>query len=304
MDGGEGVSDTKERGEALDWDAILAEGARIVASYTTPVTLRQLHYRLVASGFGGYENTISRYTKLGSKTAEARRAGWFPALIDGTRQIEATNSWSSVSEILRACAHSFRLDRTKGQEHQVWVLYEKATLTAQIEAWVGQYGVQRGALRGYSSEPLQAEIWGRMVEDGRPVVVFYVGDLDPEGEDIERNLQARAASAQIVVESSRYPVGIQVSHWQRLTILPEQITSLNLSPNPGKPDSKRAKGFTERHGSLFQVEVEAVDPAVLQQLVTKAVTQRRFFNRAVYKAVLIEEQNDRVRLDELANDED
>jgi phage N-6-adenine-methyltransferase len=45
-----------------------------------------------------------------------------------------------------------------------------------------------------------------------------------------------------------------------------------------KPGSKRVKGFIAKHGSLFQVEVEAIETPV-RRLVTRAVTVRRFFNR-------------------------
>jgi hypothetical protein len=56
-------------------------------SPTRPRHLRQLHYRLVAAGANGYQNTQSDYKRLSSLTAEARRDGWFPSLSDRTRGV-------------------------------------------------------------------------------------------------------------------------------------------------------------------------------------------------------------------------
>ena len=72
------------------------------------------------------------------------------------------------------------------------MLFEKATLDAQFESGSSLFGIPTAALRGYSSETLEREIFEAMDGDGRPVVVWYVGDLDPEGEDIERNFQDQA----------------------------------------------------------------------------------------------------------------
>ncbi len=67
----------------LDWTAITIKAAAIVESYDTPVTLRQLFYRLVAAEL--LPNTTTAYKTLSSRTAELRREGRFPDLSDRTR---------------------------------------------------------------------------------------------------------------------------------------------------------------------------------------------------------------------------
>jgi hypothetical protein len=54
-------------------------------------------------------------------------------------------TWSWAFEV-------YRRDRTEGQQCQGWVLYEKATLSAQVETWTADYGIPTAALRGHSSE--------------------------------------------------------------------------------------------------------------------------------------------------------
>jgi hypothetical protein len=185
----------------------------------------------------------------------------------------------------------YRRDRTEDQPCQIWVLYEKATLSAQMQAWTRGYGIPVAALRGYSSESLEREVFESIVDDGRDVVAFYVGDLDPEGEDIERNFQAQAAAQ-----------GITFKSWDRLAVLPTQITPMNLVPNPGKPSSMRAPGFIAKYGRLFQIETEAVDPAVLEQLVAGAVTDPVVFDRQSWQLSMAQEGEDRATLQAAAED--
>ena len=58
----------------------------IVESYDTRVTLRQLFYRLVAAAL--ILNIDSHYKTLSRLTAQGRRDGSFPELMDTTRSIE------------------------------------------------------------------------------------------------------------------------------------------------------------------------------------------------------------------------
>lgn len=270
----------------LTWAPIIVEAANIARGYSTAVTLRQLHYRLVASGVGGYENTQNCYKRLSELTAEERRRGRFPALSDRTRGVERPSRWDSPADALDALISQYRRDRTEGQVCQTWVLYEKATLGAQIEDWTEEYGIPTAALRGYSSESLEREIFDNMRRDNRLIVVWYVGDLDPEGEDIERNFLDQADR-----------MGVMFKHWERLTVLPAQIGPLGLVPNPGKATSSRAPGFVRKYGRLFQIETEAVDPAELERLVTDAVTDSRFYSEDVRQELLDQEQEDIERLE-------
>lgn len=269
----------------LDWSTIIHDGRGIVRSYSTRVTLRQLHYRLVASSVGGYENTSGCYKQLSARTAELRRQGAFPTLADNGRSVDRPGYDDSVLDALSTMAANYQLDRTDGQDNQIWLLFEKATLQAQFSSWTSPYGLPIAALRGYSSETLEREACDAMERDGRPIIAFYVGDLDPEGEDIERNFQEQAERR-----------GVWFKHWQRLAVTPEQIAQLGLVTNPGKATSSRAAGFVARHGQLFQIETEAVDPAVLQTLVTDAITDDGFFDRDVYDELVAREGRERDRL--------
>jgi hypothetical protein len=132
-----------------------------------------------------------------------------------------------------------------------------------MKSWIDDLGIMHATMRGYSSESLEREIWEAMEEDGRPCIVGYIGDLDPEGEDIERNFLEQAARRGIDFLTGN----LQGNSWGRLGVTPAQVQQYSLIANFGKPGSSRAPGFVAKYGRLFQVEIEALDPRVLKQLV-------------------------------------
>ena len=121
-------------------------------------------------------------------TARARRAGTFPALADATREVWHPGGWTSPQQAIRALADQYRRPRgDEHQTHQLWIAYEKRTLTAQVRDWFADYGPRFVALAGYESETLDRQITTNVQQDGRPAVVVYAGDLDPSGEDTWRS---------------------------------------------------------------------------------------------------------------------
>lgn len=264
------------------WVPILVRADEIVRSYSTPVTLRQLHYRLVMDPSLDYHNTEGDYKQLSARTAELRRAGEFPSLADLTRGIERELSYRSVDEAVQRALAIFRLDRSLGQDPLPFVVVEKATLTAQVRSWVTGKTIPVVALRGYSSETLDSAIERFVSWEKRSVRLIYIGDLDPEGEDIERNVQAQTG---LVTE--------------RIAVTPKQVTLYGLPEEPGKPSSSRAPGFIAKYGRLFQIEVEALDPDVLRGLVQDAIAET--WDDELERVVLVEEERQRERFQEFVD---
>lgn len=239
----------------LDWTAILALAARIVDSYTdTSVTLRQLFYRLVAAAV--LPNSQTAYKTLSSRTAEARRAGDFPDLIDRTRTIHRAGAFDGADDALDWLARVYRRDRTEGQPWSVYLGVEKAGIVAQLEAWFGDLGVPILALGGYSSQSYVNDVSADVSASGRPSVLLYAGDHDPSGEDIDRDFIARTGCFDKVV---------------RVALDAGQVDAYRLPPQPGKQSDSRAAGFVARHGQLVQVELDALEPATLRGLYADAL---------------------------------
>jgi len=265
----------------IDWSSIIERAADIVRSYDTSVTLRQLFYRLVSEQV--IPNTTTAYKRLSSLTAEARRQGDFPDLIDRGRQIHRDPFWDSAADAIEALLDQFRLDRTAGQDTSIYLGVEKAGMVVQLQSWFGDLGIPVLALGGYSSQTYAATVRRHVGAQDRFAVLLYAGDFDPSGEDIDRDFIEQTNCWLEVV---------------RVALTAEQVREHRLPINPGKASDSRAAGFIERHGSLMQVELDALDPTALRSMFQAAVDE--FWDTSAYRRVLDREQSARRRLAELA----
>lgn len=260
-----------------NWTEILEQAREIVNSYNTQVTLRQLYYRLVSRG--AIPNNRSAYAMLSKKTAQARRDGTFPDLVDRTRGIDVDLSFSDPDDARRFTADIYRRDRTEGQAHNIFIGVEKDGLITQLKHWFGDYGVSIFALKGYCSQSFVGEIHDATVRDGRPAVLLYAGDYDPSGQDILRDFTARAECFDAV---------------EQIALTREQVKEYDLPPMAGKSSDTRAAQFIEAEGALVQVEVDALPPDTLHDLYAEAF--ERYFDLSIYKEVLDIEALERAEL--------
>ena len=261
----------------LNWQAILAQAGLIVQSYDTGVTLRQLFYRLLAAEF--LPNSQSAYKTLSSRTADARRRGEFPDLIDRTRDIHRYQTFGGVDEARQWLRAIYRRDRTEDQSVSLYLGVEKNGIVEQLRSWFGNLGFPILALGGYSSQSYVADVIADVLEQERPAALIYSGDFDPSGEDIDRDFLARTQCFDHVV---------------RVALTDEQVDDYRLPPQPGKKTDTRGASFVARHGRLVQVELDALPPDTLQDLYAQAIAQ--FFDRSVYESCLHKEREERLCL--------
>jgi hypothetical protein len=238
----------------IKWAPVIGQAAEIVWSYDTEVTLRQLFYRLVSRQL--VPNTDGAYKRLSELTAQARRDGWFPRLIDRGRSIHRRLHFDSPAGALERLTRSYRLGRTRGQNVSLYLAAEKAGIVSQLQAWFGGLGIPVLALGGYASQTYADRVAADVARQGRPSVLLYAGDFDPSGEDIDRDFIERSGCWCKVV---------------RVVLSASQVHIYRLPVNPGKVTDSRAAAFTERHGALMQVELDALDPTDLRALFRAAI---------------------------------
>lgn len=260
--------------ERLNWPEIVKLAAEIVRSYDTGVTLRQLFYRLVAAEV--LPNSQSAYKGLSSNTAEARRRGEFPDLIDRTRRIHRWQTFHDPAQARDWLSAIYRRDRTEGQHWSVYVGVEKAGIVEQLTAWFSDMGIPILALGGYSSQSYVDVVAEDVKRQRRPAVLIYGGDFDPSGEDIDRDFLERVGCFGRV---------------ERVALHAEQIQQYNLPPQPGKSTDARAAGFIRRHGELMQVELDALPPDVLRELYRAALDA--YWDVSAYESVVKVETRER-----------
>lgn len=260
-----------------EWPAIIDHARAIVESYATPVTLRQLFYRLVADQT--LRNTRSDYNTLSKLTAEARRDGAFPDLTDRGRTIHRDLDFDGVDDARRWLVSVYRRDRTEGQRWSIYLGVEKAGIVEQLRAWFGDLGVPILALGGYASQSYVDQVRADVEVSDRPAVLLYGGDFDPSGEDIDRDFLARTGCFDAQV---------------RVALSAEQVLAYDLPVAYGKASDTRASAFVARHGHLVQVELDAIDPSELRRLYSAALDE--YFDHDAYAAALAVEATDRARL--------
>jgi hypothetical protein len=271
------ISNRRPASWQLDWKMILERAKAIVESYETGVTLRQLFYRLVSEEL--IPNNQNVYKRLSSKTAAARREGWFPSLIDRTRSIEAHATWTSPESSLEEALSTYRRDRTEGQKHSIYLGVEKHGMSVQLMHWFGKYGIPVLALGGYSSQTFVDVVRDDIENQGRDAILLYAGDFDPSGVDIDRDFQERTEIFSKVI---------------RVALNKKQVESYDLPPLPGKETDVRKWSFIAAHGELIQVELDALPPEELRKLYQKAID--RLWNKKAYEKVLEQEALERAVL--------
>jgi hypothetical protein len=138
--------------------------------------------------------------------------------------------------------------------------------------------------RGYSSQSAMYESAGRLSETApeQETHIVYVGDHDPSGEDMVRDITDRLARF-------RHP-GIQI---EKLALTRAQVDQYRLPPQPAKTEDARYNAYALEHGDDVW-EVDALPPDVLAGLVRGALDRLR--DDRAYQAVLAQEAWDKAAL--------
>ncbi len=188
-------------------------------------------YRLVSEGV--LQHTPPMYRRLSAQLAKARREGRFPDLIDTVREIHVLPSWDSADTFIHEMSDWFRLDRTEGQEHALYVAAEKDTLRQQLIGWLAPAGIPVLVVRGFGSQSYADIVHDRVTADPRDGVLLVVGDFDCSGEDIERDWVARTGCW---------------SRTERVLLTYDQVRAYELPAAEGKQGTPRWPAFARRYG--------------------------------------------------------
>ena len=123
-------------------------------------------------------------------------------------------------------------------------------------------------------------------ESGKHLHVIYLGDHDPSGIDMTRDVQERLSLL------SRCPVNVH-----RIALNMPQVRQYNPPENPAKLTDSRAPDYVRRFGRSSR-ELDALEPSVLADLVRQQVLSLR--DDDLYAVALEKQNNWRSDLRELA----
>ncbi|QKZ20281.1 hypothetical protein [Streptomyces chartreusis] len=247
---------------------IIDTANRICAEYAAQgfdLTLRQLYYQFVARDL--LPNRQSEYKRLGVIINDARLAGQmdWDYIVDRTRNLRDLAHWDSPSHIIDAVATQYRTDRWAHQRHRVEVWVEKDALIGVIAKAAEAEDVPYFSCRGYTS---QSELWGaaqrmiRYAKAGQKPVIIHLGDHDPSGVDMSRDIADRMAL---------FDAAVKV---HRIALTMDQVNLYNPPPNPAKTTDSRAGGYINRYGRSSW-ELDALDPTTLDRLIRSTIGHHR-----------------------------
>jgi hypothetical protein len=267
-------------------DAVL----EVLKSYKDflPVTLRRIHYALLNkpplkhAGKGEwcmrngkqvsnrYDNTIQSYKNLSDLLTRARHEGiiswsW---IHDPTRPVTTWQCYANVQQFMRRQLDGFlrdyQRDYLQSQPNHIEMVGEKLTLDGVIRPVVAEYGIRVTTGRGYSSYTKLKEMAQRFQKSGKEkLVILFLSDFDPEGEDIPHSFARCMRDDHGIEEENIVPI--------KVALTGKQVQKMQLPPQmQAKEKSSRKAKFTSKHGeNVF--ELEAVPPVTLQTILRETI---------------------------------
>jgi hypothetical protein len=245
------------------------------------LTLRQLYYQLVSRDI--IANRVQEYAKLSTLLVKGRMSGFvdWDAIEDRIR-IPFLPYWVlDVEDAIKDTVEQYRLDRQECQDVYIELWVEKDALSGVLKRITSYYHINLLVNRGYSSCTAMHESYKRLKrkeDSGKTTYILYLGDHDPSGLDMIRDIRDRLE--EFGVSPKVIPIGITL----------KQIKKYNPPPNPAKVTDPRAKWYIKRFGNISW-EVDALNPRILHQLVKLNV--EKLINIDIFKEQLEKEVNDK-----------
>lgn len=215
----------------------LIEAMHTVTKAAQPITGRGVGYKLFTQGLiaSMAKSEMQRVYRL---LKEARERGIIPWewIVDETRAIERVSTWSNPAQYARCVARSYRRDFWDQQPHRVQVWSEKGTVRGVLAPVLDHYAVGFFPVHGFSSATAAHNI--AEDDDGRDLIVLYVGDCDPSGMFMsEEDLPARF---------EKYD-GDHIK-LTRIALTAGQLERLPSFPAADKRKDPRYRWFVTNHG--------------------------------------------------------
>ncbi len=226
------------------------------------LTLRQLYYQLVSRNI--IENKERSYKNLSALVSDARLAGLldWDAIEDRGRQARRASEFEGLQDLANAAVQSYRLPRWRDQDNYVELWVEKDALAGVLWPLASEYHVTLMVNKGYSSQSAMYESAERFRErahqEDKDAYLFYLGDHDPSGEDMVRDIRERLIA---------FNTDIRVD---KIALTKKQIRKYKPPPNPTKVTDPRAAKYIEEHGEECW-EVDALPPEVLSEVIRTAL---------------------------------
>lgn len=241
------------------------------------LTLRQLYYQFVARDL--IANEQKEYNRLGRIVNDGRMCGlidWY-AIEDRTRTIRKRSHWNSPEEVIQSAHQSYHINLWANQGIYVEVWIEKDALVGVIDSVCRNLDVTFFSCRGYVS---QSEMWqaGQRLKgkanQGKEIVILHLGDHDPSGIDMTRDITDRLMTFSNHPQASTFHPNFVDIDVRRIALNRDQIDEFEPPPNPAKVTDSRFEEYQKIYGKQSW-ELDALEPTVLEGLIRDEVESLR-----------------------------
>jgi hypothetical protein len=282
-----GASPTRGRRSKAEMETLRESIFELLAA-EAPMTVRQVFYRLVGAGL--VAKTESEYSSTVCRLLSQMRLDDelpFSWIADNTRWMRKPRTYDGIRDILDITASAYRRDLWSRQPEYVEVWLEKEALAGVLMPVTEEFDVPLMVTRGYPSLSFLHSA-AESIPTEKTAHIYYLGDLDPSGVDIARNVEQRLR------EFSDADI-----EFERVAVTPQQVRELSLPTRPTKATDPRRRRFRGE-----SVEVDAIPPTQLRQLVRDCIEQHIDHDRLAYvKNIEAEERGLLERIYEIADDE-
>ena len=269
--------------------AMIERANEIIEEYARngyDLSVRQLHYRFVSKNI--YINTPENYQALQTIVSEGRIAGLidWDAIKDRGRVTHKLTAFDNLKVFLQRLNNDYRRSKWKNQDNYVEVMVEKQALEGVLLPVCERWEVAFTSNKGYSSTSSIYErakyLQSQRDVEKKNVHVIYLGDHDPSGIDMSRDIEER-----LTLFSDGY-VNVH-----RVALNIDQIRRLKLEENDVKIKDSRSEEYVEKFGPHCW-ELDAIEPNTLAMIVEHQI--RSLINKSQWDKDLTDQESDQEEL--------
>ncbi len=259
------------------------------------LTLRSLFYQFVRRNW--IKNTDKDYKNFGHTLSEARLVGLvdWNTLADQHRPRRLPFHFDNMKQKMDFDLDpaSYTLDRWAGQDYHVEVMIEKDAILSLYAPVCEELHVGILVNKGYNSQTVMFELsWRlRQYRDRKGVIILYIGDHDPSGNNMVEDIQKRFAMFGLFDEVNLEikKIALTMAQIRQYRCPPQPLKRADATYRVKKPGTlvdSRAVDYMAAFGDQSW-EVDALDPEDGQAILRKAILG--YLDQAKFDAVMAKE---------------
>jgi hypothetical protein len=254
-----------------------------------PQSVRHLFYLMTDPRLDEpVEKSDRGYRQVQDRCVKLRRSGLIPYswIADMSRRGYHVNTFSGAADFVERMAGQYRSDIWAHADYRCEVWAESRSIASVLQRDCEELAVSLFPCGGFSSLSFvheAAEQHNALLDDWRPLQIFYVGDYDPAGVLIDRSLEQ---------EMRRHLSDDVELIFERIAINLDQIEEFDLPTKPRKESDIRSKEVK------FSVEAEAMPAGTMRRILREKV-EGLLPKNALYVAK-VAEQSERAHLRKMA----